>query len=279
MKDSQFSTNGRPERVLSSLVEPMLRELSRWTERLPDRLTADRWQKWARFLGSRHCASERIAGFTRMILARRSLVERILRERWLSSINLYPTLNLSLPQRLQLFQNFHARSEEVTNPGRSSNNAAARHSRAEQIALKHYRQGFQPLVAKDQKMSRAQHDSEAPLRRVFLRSTTVEPFQRARVPTSLPAESSDTTQRIIRNSRKLEQRVWRSNTDAPLLVVKQTMPSTLTGYEDKCLDDDGPRTRGTREPFSEMEVDELTNQVIRQIDRRTTAWRERMGKT
>ena len=272
MEDSQFKRSCWPAHSLTSLVDPMRRELSRWTERLPNRRTSDRWTRWVADLVSKHIAFEQDAGFSRMILARRGFVERILRESWLSSINLYPLGKLSLPQVLKLFPNSLAHSRKIADAGQPQFSSDMRRYGVDQIDLKSDGPVLIPMTVKDRTMSHTlQRDT--PLNRIFLRTTEVRVLSRSRI--SFSETALDSTQRIISAFRRVEERRPRSNADAPLLVVKQTMPFAVN--DDNSLDA-GQGRRETRQSFSAMEVDELTNQVIHQIDQRATAWRERMGK-
>jgi hypothetical protein len=88
------------------------------------------------------------------------------------------------------------------------------------------------------------------------------------------------TTRIIENTQRLEERTARSAM-RPAFVFKQIAPAAIAVNGNESSDDsrfDALRESPTWRGFPAFDVNQLTDQVIRQIDQRATAWRERLGK-
>src|SRR6185369_4268288 len=62
------------------------------------RSEADRWSSWAASFASRHGAVNPPGSRASMILAAKGVVGQIFRERWIRSINLYPSIRLAARQ-------------------------------------------------------------------------------------------------------------------------------------------------------------------------------------
>jgi hypothetical protein len=205
-----------------------------------------------------------------MIFAGRAVVERILRERWIESVNLYPTVRLSVRQILRQISQFAGSMlipfDQLSSPrwlrsadGRNSIGSAA-HLGDDQSATTSWRPGYPPLA------------------RIFVRLNDADGLSRSRSRTTLlQDELSETTRRIIENTQRIEERNARLLARSSSLVFRQPQPSVISVNETQ-RSDDLKSARERERGLPSFDVDELTNHVIRQIDQRATAWRERMGK-
>jgi hypothetical protein len=266
------NNNGKPSKAPTRLVDPFGLDLSRWTEGFAARRCNDRWSRWAGLLASRHRAISRVGARASMIFAASGVVARILRERCIGAINLYPTVKLSVRQILGQIPSrsgetlmplshepFHlaraARSADRTYPATSAANSLEARRSAGPSEL-----GYRPLD------------------RVFLRLNGADDFSPGRARTALLQDALDATRRrVIKNTQRLEDRTARSGSGASAFVFRQTTPTNMPVNTSDWADD-RQDTRGRERALPSVDVDALTDHVIRQIDQRATAWRERMGK-
>jgi len=99
-----------------------------------------------------------------------------------------------------------------------------------------------------------------------------------RARTALLQDALDATRRrVIENTQRLENRTARSGSSAFSFVFKQAAPFDVPANSSNWADD-GQDPTEQQWALPSVDVDALTDQVIRQIDQRATAWRERMGK-
>ena len=256
---------------------------SRWTQGFTARRGPDRWTRWAGTLAAKHRASNRARALTSMIFAASRLAARIVRQRWFGSINIYPTLRLSVRQILAQLPSSSGESlkvlgDECLQPARLLHSSDPR---AHQELI-HRREWIAPHLAERAREQRQFVQREnSPLGRAFLRVTGPEDFPRGRGHISVAKETVyATTRRIMEYTRRIEERTARSALSTSL-VFKQPAPSTLPANGHELPDDsrlaahlESAISRG----FPAVDVNELTDQVMRRIDDRATAWRERMGK-
>lgn|GEM_PF-2441949 len=118
--------------------------------------------------------------------------------------------------------------------------------------------------------------SQSPLRRLFARIHR----QSAGVvvkKTLLENESQAIAERVVRDHSRVEQR-----NRGDMVIRKPTIPGVAAGERRNELDTPVARTstrdRSWPEKSPEINVEQLTEQVIRKIDHRITAYRERLGR-
>jgi hypothetical protein len=304
MRNSSFNRNGKAPQGKASLASPMARELGRWIARSPVRHRRDRWSQWARGLAARHRAIIRFgspASLTFLDLrTESSVVTRIIRQRWISSINLYPTLRLSVQHLIEKLPGFSAQNTflrtEVIRAGPASQAAS---SRSGQIPI--FKQWPSALERASDPAKRnysiAQFDlgrrartggfdqeiaSSASLDRVFRRLQGTDEFSVGHVRTARVQETLQViARRIIQSTQRLEERNGRSAVPPPPFAFKQTARWKETTPENDSSEnpgDPGAREMSMRNGPPLIDVDDLTEKVIHQIDQRATAWRERMGR-
>jgi hypothetical protein len=218
-----------------------------------------------------------------MTFAASGVVARILRERWISSIKLYPTVRLSVRQVLGQISRF---SGPTLSWLRSEVLLAGQPPRLSEIGAGQqtiYRRG--PISAQlaegDREPRRVARRDGSPLDRVFLRLNGTDDLLPGRGRIALAQDTVyATTRRIVENAQRVEGRTARP-AGGPSFVFKRTAPSTMAVDRPELSDEPGFAGRRAGHPsrgFPEVDVNQLTDQVIRQIDQRATAWRERMGK-
>jgi len=294
--------NGRPAKASSEASRSrallFARELARWDIGSRAPLQSGRWSRWAQKIAGRHRTLASIWGASGLeFIDHRTgsqVVNRIVSQRWLASMNLYPRIQLSLQK---VFARIPALSERVIVPGRdlreTRRNPLAPPANVPETAIYkgwprfEYSTAAAPARSREPHYQNSNRDSKpnpveisratAPLVRVFRRLESEDDLFVTRMGgRSIEETGVATTQRIVRNCLRVEERSVRSFVPAPAVVYKQSAPHV----EISARDLDGvlpePMPRPAQAPF--INVDELTSHVIREIDQRTTAWRERMGK-
>ena len=137
-------------------------------------------------------------------------------------------------------------------------------------------------MSKDREQTRVQETVRPgiePLRRVFHRIENTERLTESVKKRSLTHESIDTMERVLHQTRRFEER------REPLRVIDM---NRHTGMEKGPLTDSSrPEKQAppTRLPAVQrtsssapINIEHLTEQVMRQIDRRMVSWRERRGR-
>lgn len=275
--------SGRSSQAPARLAGPIRPDLGLWVEGLAARRRTDRWSRWAESLASRHGAISRAGAPAPMTFAASGVVARILRERWISSINLYPTVRLSVRQILGQIPHFSGptlnrlRNEilQADQPPRMSVIGAGQQTiyRRRPISAR-----FAEGIREPRHVARP---GGSPLDRVFLRLNGADDLLHSRGRIALAQETVyATTRRIIENAQRTEGRTARP-AGGPSFVFKRTAPSSMAVDRSELSDEPGfagQRAGHLSRGLPAVDVNQLTDQVIRQIDQRATAWRERMGK-
>ena len=150
--------------------------------------------------------------------------------------------------------------------------------------------GHERLAVRDQIVNNEKHEVLIRENRLFDRRVTQSPVSRVfeRFEERDPGivlrkllfenESQKVIERIQTNHMRVEQR-----TRGEMVIKTQTKPSTAVQDRQKELEAQFASTAKTRGPSwpdkpPEINVDQLTEQVIRKIDHRITAYRERLGR-
>ena len=122
-----------------------------------------------------------------------------------------------------------------------------------------------------------QRVTQSPVLRVFARFHERDPGVMLRK-LLFENESQRVIERVSRDHTRVEQR-----TRGEMVIKTQTKPSAVTQDRQKELETQFASTPTTRSPSwpekpPEINVEQLTEQVIRRIDHRITAYRERLGR-
>lgn len=244
-----------------------------------------RWTLWARGISSRYSMLQKRPPAIAMVLGRSAEFLQIVRRKTLRSVNLYPTINLSINNVLQTLYSSSERTltavgESTRDSRRKSLNGTPsyglsmirptpisylRASHRTQIGEENDRvveiarsrpslvRALQRLEARDQllisteRIVQAKEELMSVASRVRARSSRVESRPQDRVPISARGASL-----VLRKSGQIHDPIDRSD------VVDF-------------------RAKGIQQQQA-VDVHSLTEEVIRRIDSKTTAWRERMGR-
>jgi len=233
--------------------------------KLASRSEADRWSSWAASFASRHGAVNPHGSRASMILAAKGVVAQIFRERWIRSINLYPSIRLAARQIIASIRS----TDQILMPFERQSIQSGRTARYQESL---HPRGYASAVLLP--------DRFLPLARVFRRSSDSDDFSRVRIAQNKELVFA-TTRRIIENTQRVEDGLARSIAASRSMVLKQNGPSAASTKGSDVADDlraSGHPETALARAMPAVDVNELTDQVIRQIDQRTTAWRERMGR-
>jgi hypothetical protein len=245
----------------SFVIHPIMRELGRFLHKTGSRVASSRWDLWAQCLIRRN--TRMLSKFRALVL---TLVGRrafgyLINERWkVLSQRFYPQIRLAI---------------QLT-PGKGSSDISIR------------------LTTHNGSHSKGTSEREPVVRsisshHIFRRLRHVSEFMRTRRQSELMNQN---VRIFLQRVAERTQRVEEPRIAAPLaLVTRQS--TALAAHQSLALRESRKATasgvRGTRGkglgtsihnmPGSQpLNIEALTDQVVQQIDRRMTAWRERMGK-
>jgi len=266
-------------------------------------LPRTRWAEWVRALAERWGRGSERNGRLAMVLLRPLTVTRHLRERWLlKSQRFSPKINLSVQVFLRATSSTvfaHASSRDLTLADR-------RFQGVERVAPGEVviPRGLAPSAGysgDERSGSRAADrgpvkpgriEVMSPLERVFVRSESlIEPREMARC-----VRLEKTLERLTGQSRRIESHFSSSATTRPAIAYSVNQTKVVSAASDNAETpvsipgfDVSSQTRINREPGwdpsqlsrggSEISIERITDQVIRQLDRRVVAARERVGRT
>jgi hypothetical protein len=284
---------GHPARSMS-------RELKRWLPG-PAHEPVSPWAQWARGFVARYAAIvERAAHLGFVLLRRRSLIQTV-RDRWfVRSQSFFPKIQLSVQAVLRAGGPTVFR--QVTRP-------ADRHAKAVQRLLLVERQQM------DDKAEEAGHPAQSSATAELERSVSTKSpapleriFQNSKKPGDLFQKGDfgnairlmETVGRIVQRSERIESRVGDSpmgttNVLDPALPAVRIRPSYPTGLRRHGVESNqsgshhslSANEKGSpevqwpdlaRAPES-MNIEHITDQVMRRLDQRVVAARERIGRT
>jgi len=258
--------------------EPVGSTARQWTEDLAGRGGIDRWSRWAISLTRQHRTVGRFGSSVAMIFASPAFVERIIREQWLRTANFYPSLRLSVRQILGQINRL---SDNPTSlPQDSPLNFVRAPRLPEQITKSRNTEGLSSasLFLRTDHQATIQNDYRyLPLTRVFVRFNEADDLSQRRAASILAQQSLSTTYRRVKEThQRIEDLIFRVKAGVGV-VFKETHRSEPSINQHQWNDD--LRASSEKESLAPViDVNTLTDQVIRQIDQRATAWRERMGR-
>ena len=257
-------------------------------------VAVNRWASWAQLFADRHGVLRNQSSRVAMVLNQPGAFVHLIRERWLRSVNLHPTLNLSITNVLRdlsaqsLDRGTGSRGDSTSAPGR-------RNSSLRVVDGVPYYQ----LPPSFSYAGSSSNDRDAAAASVHVRSNT-----RADIPArafefglgralrrlnnpnfatlnsrvlEAQKERSVVAARVLARSSRMEVRPYdlvSFATRAPSLVFRRAIKETdpLDQWDSTSV-----RAHPTQSAPA-MDVHSLTEEVIRRIDSKATAWRERMGK-
>ncbi len=252
-----------------------------------------RWSDWARCLGERHRFLTGRSNAPAMVLIRPLQLFHFLRERWLiSSRRFFPQIHLAIQPILRQAMREWKSSLPVLSAAASLGSspiprqlaafltAVSPQSVQSESSLAHLRG--------EPQASRSGSETAAmvlPLKLVFHRlHQTRESTQIRRQSWILQESSQSLVRRVARAGQRIEVGIARVDSvmrqtisstlrqpPPPVITQKEGLPRGITAR------DAGHVMEGARSNFG-VNIDQLTDQVVRQIDQRVIAWCERMGR-
>lgn len=266
----------------SFVAHPMLREL-RCSYATGSRIGGNRWDRWAKRLIRRHARMLARLGALALTLAGRGALRYLINERWkVLSQRFYPKIRLAIQptQRRTAPQVSIALASHYSSPSSRTCEAPSQVSIA--------------LASIDRSQSSRTPEMEIVVRSMLLQSILqrlyhVNEFTRKREQSELKQQNVRIlVQRVVRQTQRVEERVagtlaliarQRSGFAARQSVAAtESWKATTPDLHSTRGKGAGTRMQNTLEPPPPVNIEALTNQVVQQINRRMTAWRERMGK-
>lgn len=283
-------------------------ELMRWQKHTPLRRDANQWTEWVRFLIERYSSIHLRYGRPTMIhLQRGGPIYRI-SQRWeYNAWKYYPKIELAIGLILQTIGNYSVGNKEAEVKKQSHNKPVAYNRSDFSPAKLSYlfdmshkkedRTETDYLAGeKTQALSIPENTPPSALNQVFARVNKRNKLNLFSE-TLIQGESNRILRRLVHRSRRIEEDIYGKLIDSVLMTSKPTRPDMVPdmivvreqkdfslvrteGAEMELPD----RTRGnagvgaqvTSQP--QINVEQLTEHVIRRIDHRIRAHRERRGK-
>jgi hypothetical protein len=266
----------------SFVAHPMLREL-RCSHATGSRIGGNRWDRWAKRLIRRHARMLARLGALALTLAGRGALRYLINERWkVLSQRFYPKIRLAIqptqrrasPQVSTPLASHHGSPSSRISEALSQVSTAL----APNHGLPSSRTAEMEIVVRSM-----------PLQGIFQRLHHVNEFTRKRQQSELTNQNVQIlVRRVVRQTQRVEERVagtlaliarQRSGFAARQSVAAtESWKATTPDLHSTRGKGAGTRMQSTSEPPPPVNIEALTDQVVQQINRRMTAWRERMGK-
>lgn len=289
----------RSNGALALARSPMLRELYRWLPASPV-IAGSRWTEWSNHVAERYSLFVGLTNGLERVLLRALRPARTLRDRWLVKIErFFPSLSLSV----------HAAQRALSpavigdRPSRELVLLDRWHSKRDQLESERLNDSKTPGVEHRSTPSRTEF--EVSLSALSPVEQIVQRHEVAELLVSKPSAvfvglGEELVQRLVTQSLRVESSLAGPSTataraiDAPSLVVARQVSAgsdrvpragaqalgeaTLPG-----LAFEGPMEQRSWSPSERSpaaaSIEQIAEQVIRQIDRKVVAARERMGRT
>jgi len=267
----------------SFVAHPMLLELRRCSHAMGSRIGGNRWDRWAKRLIRHHARMLARLGTLALALVGRSALRYLINERWkVLSQRLYPKIRLAI------------QPTQRRTPPQVSIPLASHYSSPSSRTCEAPSQVSTALASIDRSQPSRKPEMEIVVRSMILQGILqrlyhVNEFTRKREQSELKKQNLRIlVQRVVRQTQRVEERV----SGALALIARQrsgfaARQSVAATESRKATTPDLHSTRGrgagtwmqnTSEPPAPVNIEALTDQVVQQINRRMTAWRERMGK-
>jgi len=247
----------------------------------------NRWTIWAQSMATRHERFAMRRGLLAMTLLeplRMSLAITQRSESFAQSV--FPRIQVSIASILQQIDaaqyhafiqqvrvhNLSSQSRSLTRSDQSNNAVTLRHNTT---AIHSLQQQFNSMIRAHQEL---QKFSLSPVARFFARAQTSEHGVVRLEKLLVDHDRKTIVERVVREHSRVEQR---SSSD---IVMRQQKPSAdaTESRTSLTLEQQLAATKTQRHVWpakpAEINVDQLTEQVIRKIDHRIMAYRERLGR-
>lgn len=245
-----------------------MQEIRRWQPMIRSGQFTGRWTNWARSLAERHGRISFRHGALDMRVVEPLAQLYLLCQRWQSyAWKLCPQIKLSIAPILRetIWQ-----GSPVLQPSQAHYPVEANHKRG--AAADSNGENPARLIAA------LAPSFPAPLRQVLHRLNEIESVARWHRQTLLVEESRQILQRVVQQRQRVEEKMQR-----PTIVRQQPQNLAFAEAEREVMETQS-RTRAHPPAWPQaasspaINLEQLTDQVVRQIDRRLVAYRERMGK-
>lgn len=262
----------------------MIRAISRW-QGLPGRGNpSQRWTRWTRSLTERHGRIPLRHGARAMILFQPLARLYLHCQRWQSHAwKLAPQINLAIAP---ILRQTVWKERPVLPPAYAGVNARriaspsvqARGQAGNRVIF------LNPLGSSSGRSTFSNREiggrDGAPWQQVFGRADRINGVLQVNRSSLLVEESLRILRRVVHERQRVEERMQSSTVARQLVQHHQDRPSAAerTAMESQPLTKAGTRTWPQAASAPAINLDQLTEQVIRQLDHRLIAYRERMGK-
>jgi hypothetical protein len=264
----------------------MLAELTRWN-RPPGRgHVVDRWTAWAASLGAGRGRIQFSGGRPAMTLADpRGMALRS--ERWFRlALTLMPRIELTV-NRLFWSATPSSRPARLTLAGEDRRSPFMSEPVVAAPELRVLQPGTDRVSDVDKGTASPQPRPPlalAPVEQVFARLVSPDPIAGRTEPTQLPAAarmSREVLTRVVDERRRVEEQVRRTLVDErpaqPMPAIAEENFSARSGREIRGYFSGQPGAASWNGGQPVIDIEQVTEQVVRQIDHRVTALRERLG--
>jgi hypothetical protein len=249
----------------------MLQEVLRWQRSAVD-LPSHRWVAWAESLNrGRDRISVRQQALT-MNLEQRYPLVRIYQHWQRQTWQLIPQINLSISSILQALE--RRESSTFWFERRQDRLAPIPLLTTANTSVLRLEQNYSI-----QKIAALVPTQPSPLQRVFNRldrATEIAHLHQS----ALVRESQNVIQRVVRDRQRLEERIQSNLVVKQPLEMKDAIARPLNSSPHHLTTDIPPNFQPNPPPnLNAVNIDQLTEQVLKQLDNRIIAQRERMGRT
>lgn len=295
------------EKTTIHACQKFSRELGRWLLRPRWRTMGQRWTLWARTLSERHGRVAERYEAPELALVRRLPLMQVVQQRWLVSLQrFFPRINLAIHPILRqliwreqtlLSSNMKTTETKSVELRRLTTrqfmrlpiflwpeaipDAASRQMRGETPQLRAPLQVvFQRLFHIDEESFKTRYPGRHSLPLSFQRFfPSDESVFLTRLQSTTQENVGTLVERIVRQSRRVEERI----TEAATVVMRRPpvvdqAPATTANQQTFVATPIGPSWQQYAGPSPGINIEHITDQVMRQLDRRVIAARERLGK-
>ncbi len=264
-------------------MREMIQEIRRWQKPIEPGKLAERWTGWAQSLAERHRRISFRHGALAMILFQPLAQVHLLCPRWQSQAwKLSPQINLAIAPILRpavwkehpILPPAYA---GVMDRRIAAPSVQARGQSGDRVIF------LSPLRSSSDRSAISNREAggrdRAPLQQVFGRADGINGVSRLHRPSLLVEESLRILRRVVNERQRVEERISRAPLAQQLLQPRQTSAAAeRAAMQSQTLTKAGTRTWPPTTSAPAINLEQLTEQVIRQLDNRLIAYRERMGK-
>lgn len=279
-------------------------ELMRWQKHKPLRRDANPWTGWVRFLIARYSSIHLRYGRPTMIYLQRGVPILRISQRWeYLAQKYYPKVELAIGLILQAINNYSRENKEAEAKRQSYNKPVAYISSDFSPAKLSYLfdMSYKKVDRTETDYSAGQKTRALSIPEKTRPSGLTKVFARMNKSTNLnlagetliQGETNRILRRLVHRSRRIEEEIHGKPIDGALMTSRPARPDMVVVREQKDFasvrregaqkelaqstrGDAGVGAQVTSQP--QLNVEQLTEHVIRQIDHRIRAYRERRGR-